>query len=163
MLPDTWLVGACDSRSYQNRLIVISEWWRASPTNGCLVFCEVGRIAVAFSYVSMITCRACRHLLRPTKYQKCFNNPVFTSPVRWRTDATAKDTERLPLAGVRVLDMTRVLAGVGDQFWTSSDVTYTEDSHKALCNTNSGWPRVCIDNSNMSMRLPSKGSSVNKT
>jgi hypothetical protein len=44
-----------------------------------------------------------------------------------RLATAAVDSEKLPLAGIRVLDMTRVLAGV----W--SDVSHSEISSNVLC------------------------------
>ena len=48
---------------------------------------------------------------------------------QWRGIATKQVNEKLPLAGIRVLDMTRVLAGVGHCYIQSSiDLQLTCDS-----------------------------------
>lgn len=59
----------------------------------------------------------------------------------WRTYSTALSDDTLPLKGIRVLDMTRVLAGVGIMQLTFHRLVLT--SHAAILYTNPGRPGVC--------------------
>lgn len=62
--------------------------------------------------------RILRRVVNTDKLSRFANNKAFTAACK-RYSIAAPSVDTLPLAGIRVLDMTRVLAGVSYVFYLS--------------------------------------------
>jgi hypothetical protein len=95
------------------------------------------------STMASLIWRGSRHVLR----SPCFVSRTQHFRRTIASTAATGDASNLPLAGIKVLDMTRVLAGVSGNIHIESNET---DSHRAILYSNIGRSRVregqsCMD------------------
>jgi hypothetical protein len=123
-------VGPCNGGrgtlvSFIRLLFCCTEHTNIDSTSIVWLFVDYNRL------FTMSLQRSCRLLSQRAVFHSA-RQSLLTRPRYMSTAPGTTDTSTLPLAGIKVLDMTRVLAGVGNTISQSLDILLILSSHIAL-------------------------------